>query len=387
MSMQLPEYGSGSLVNLLASLAASRGGHPRHAPLAALPGESLAAPRNLLFLLVDGLGHNYLTDVGRGGALHDHCVGRLTSVFPSTTASAITTTFTGMSPHEHGLTGWFTWFPEAQVIAAPLPFRRRGDDMPLHELGLQPERLFDTSRLLDTLDAHTFVVTAARIVDSAYSLHFGGRAARAGYADLAGMVDAIEVAVRSGPQRKYVYAYYPELDAVAHQHGVASRQAANRLTAIDAAFALLLQRLAGTDTALIVSADHGFIDTSPREALELASFPELSELLRMPLTGEPRVAFCHVQPGAQDELIRRASRTLGEYADVHASSDLIAAGWFGRGAAHPRLAERVGDVTLVMRGHCTLKDRLPGEKQHPLIGNLGGATEDEMWVPLVLARL
>jgi hypothetical protein len=385
--MQLPEYRGGSLVNLTASLAASRGGCPRHAPLAALMPETITAPRNLVFLLIDGLGYNYLAEVGRGGALHDHCVGRLTSVFPSTTASAITTSLSGLSPHEHGLTGWFTWFPEAGVVAAPLPFRRRGDDMPLGDLGLRPEQLFDASSMLDTLDARTMIVTARRIVDSTYSLHFGGRAERAGYEDLAGMVDAIEAAVRGGPERKYIHAYYPEFDAVAHQHGVASRQAASRLTAIDAAFAALLQRLSGTDTALVVSADHGFIDTAPHEALELAAFPDLAELLRLPLTGEPRVVFCHVQAGAVDDFMRRARSALGAYAEVHASADLVAAGWFGSGRAHPQLLDRVGDVTLVMRGHYTLKDRLPGEKPHALIGNHGGVTEDEMWVPLVVARL
>ncbi|RPI42280.1 MAG: hypothetical protein EHM59_18205 [Betaproteobacteria bacterium] len=72
---------------------------------------------------------------------------------------------------------------------------------------------------------------------------------------------------------------------------------------------------------------------------------------------------------------------------MRASAELVADGWFGPGQAYPRVADRIGDVTLVMWGHYTLKDRLPGEKQHVLIGNHGGVTEDEMYVPLVLARL
>ena len=385
--MALPDYRGGSLLNLIASIVAARGGRPCHAPLASLPAQEITAARNLVFLLVDGLGYNYLAEVGQGGALHDHLAGKLTSVFPSTTASAITTSFTGLSPLEHGLTGWFNWFPEGDVIAAALPFRRRGDDVPLTDLGWRPEQLFEARSLFDAIEARPIVISQRRIVDSEYSRHFGARAERHGYDDLAGMVDAIEAAVRSGPERKYVYAYYPEFDAVAHKHGVASRQAAARLTAIDAAFAELLRRLSRTDTALVVSADHGFIDTAPHEALELASFPELAELLRLPLTGEPRVAYCHVQAGAAEEFTRRAKATLASRAEVHASAELVEAGWFGTGRAHARLMDRVGDVTLVMQGHYTLKDRLPGEKQHVLIGNHGGVTEDEMLVPLVVARL
>jgi hypothetical protein len=103
--MHLPDYNGGSLLNLITSLAAARGVRARHPTLTALPPDRLALARNVVFLLVDGLGYNYLTEFGRGGALCEHLAGKLTSVFPSTTASAITTSFTGRSPHEHGLTG------------------------------------------------------------------------------------------------------------------------------------------------------------------------------------------------------------------------------------------------------------------------------------------
>jgi hypothetical protein len=385
--MRFPEYRDGSLVNLIASFTAARGGRPRHAPLAALPPGELAASRNLIYLLVDGLGYNYLTDVGRGGALVAHLAGQLTSVFPSTTASAVTASFTGLTPQEHGLTGWFTWFPEADVLAAPLPFRRRGDDRPLAELGIRTQQLFDVPNLFDELDARCVIVTPARIVDSDYSRHFGGRAERRGYEGLAGMVTEIEAAVLSGSERKYIHAYYADFDAVSHTHGVGSRQAAARLAAIDTAFADLLKRLTGTDTTIVVSADHGFIDTAAHEALDLAAYPELAALLRQPLSGEPRVAFCHVRAGCVDEFIVKAHAALDGRADVRPARELIVEGWFGPGVPHPRLTDRVGDVALVMRGHGTIRDHLPGEKRHVLIGNPGGATDDEMLIPLVLARL
>jgi len=385
--MLFPQYRDGSLLNLIASFHTSRGGRPAHGPLAALPPASIEGARNLVFLLVDGLGYNYLNEVGRGGALHDHLAGKLTSVFPSTTASAITTSFTGSSPAEHGLVGWYGWFPEAGVVAAPLPFRRRGDEVPLLQLGIAPPSLLPQRSLFDAMPCRTFVVSQRRIVDSAFSVHMGGKAQRIGYDNLAGLVDTIDAVVRGGTERKYIYAYYPEFDTVAHVHGVGSGQAAKRLTAIDAAFSALLRRLVGTDTVLVVSADHGFIDTPKSQSLELADYPALAELLRLPLTGEPRVAFCHVMPGLVDEFMRRAQVVLDGKADVRPSRDLIEEGWFGPGSVHSRLAERVGDVALVMRDHGTIKDRVDGEKQHAMIGNHGGATEDEMLVPLVLARL
>ena len=59
-------------------------------------------------------------------------------------------------------------------------------------------------------------------------------------------------------------------------------------------------------------------------------------------------------------------------------------GWFGPGAPHPRFAERIGDVALVMRGRYAVKDWTPGESRHLHIGNHGGTSEDEMLIPLIM---
>jgi hypothetical protein len=110
-------------------------------------------------------------------------------------------------------------------------------------------------------------------------------------------------------------------------------------------------------------------------------------MLMRPLSGEPRVAFCHVRPGCVEAFMAAARELLAEHADVRPSSQLVEQGWFGPGTAHPCLAERAGDVALVMKRHATIKDHLPDEKRHVLIGNHGGVTADEMLIPLVYARL
>ena len=109
--MPRPDYHGGSLVNLIASLTAACGAQPRHQTLSLLPPERIRTASNIVFVLVDGLGYNFLRDVGRGGALVEHMAGSITSVFPSTTATAITSTFTGWTPQEHAMTGWFCCRP------------------------------------------------------------------------------------------------------------------------------------------------------------------------------------------------------------------------------------------------------------------------------------
>jgi hypothetical protein len=373
-----PDYRGNGFLNLIASLVEAAGGSPRHAPLAALPPAELRGAANLVLLIVDGMGDEYVRAHGTEGNLARRRRAPMSAVFPSTTASAITTSYTGASPLEHGITGWFTYFGEAGCVCAPLPFRRRGE---ARAIPAPAARLFREGALFDGLAARPIVVTERSIAHSTYNVYHCGRAERRAYERLEELVAEIAAAARSGPERKFIYAYWPHFDKLSHEHGVASDRARAHFAEIDAAFGELLARLAGTDTLVVATADHGFMDSPPEKSLVLA--PELAPMLRFPLCGERRVAFCHVH--APREFMARAAAWLGERAEVRESSALAEEGWFGPGTAHPRFAERAGDVAILMREGWTLKDWVPGESRHLHIGNHGGASREEMLVPLVVA--
>jgi Type I phosphodiesterase / nucleotide pyrophosphatase len=376
----LPAYGGGSLVNLVASLVEARGGPRRHPTLALLEPRELEPARNVVLIIVDGLGDNYLMRQGKGGELARRRRAALTSVFPSTTASAITTSYTGCTPLEHGITGWYTYFGEAGYVAAPLPFRTRGDMLPLREKGFSPERAFRARPIFERMPARAIIVSSAEIIASDYNLYHCASAERRAYDSLERFVAEVEAAVKSGPERKFIYAYWPAYDATSHRYGSASTEAAREFERIDAAFGDLVHRLSGTETVVVATADHGFIDVPPEAALELPA--SLAAMLRFPLCGERRVVYCHVHDN--DAFAQEARDWLGERAEVRPSAELVREGWFGPGEAHPRFAERVGDVALVMNGPYTVKDWTAGEPRHLHIGNHGGATADEMMIPLIV---
>jgi len=379
--MQRPDYAGGGLANLIASIVEACGGAPRHPGLALLPARELREARNILLLLVDGLGDNYLCREGAGSALLARRRSAITSVFPSTTASAITTSFTGWTPLEHGLTGWFTYFSDAGCVGAPLPFQRRGEK---GLLGVAPARVYRAPSLFDGLARRAIAVSHRSIVNSTYNLHHCGHGERRAYDKLEGLLEQAAAAVKSGPDAKYIYAYWPEFDALSHRYGNASAETRAHFRQVDAAFAELLARLKGTDTLVVATADHGFVDSTGADALELADAPGLAGLLRYPLCGETRIAFCHVQEGREREFMQRASDWLGSRARVCPSAELAAEGWFGAGDPHPRLAERIGDVALVMNGRATVKDWTPSEPRHRHVGHHGGTSEDELLIPLIV---
>jgi hypothetical protein len=377
-----PDYSGGGLVNLMSSIVAARGGSALHAPLNNFPLADLREARNLVLLIVDGLGDNYLARRGAGGELARRRRAALTSVFPSTTASAITTSYTGRTPLEHGLTGWYTYFGAAGCVSAALPFRSRGDHLPLSRRGVTPEQIYVPGSIFERLAQNCFVVTYKDIIDSEYNQCHCRGAQRLAYETLEELVAQIEAAVKSVPEPKFVYAYWPLYDMVSHRHGAESAEALAELARIDGAFGALLGRLAGTESVVLATADHGFVDVAPDESLELPA--SLAAMLRFPLCGERRVAYCHVQDSAV--FMDQARTWLQDRADVMPSARLVHDGWFGPGTPHPRLDERIGDVALVMHGRYTVKDWTPGESRHLHIGNHGGTSEDEMLIPLIVEK-
>ena len=372
-----PDYSGGSLVNLVASIVQARGGKPLHAPLRDW-GDELGTAHNLVLLIIDGLGDNFL--MRRGGELARRRRAAITSVFPSTTATAITTSYTGRTPLEHGLTGWFTYFGQAGCVSAALPFKSRGDLLPLTTRGVTAQQIYVSNSIFESIPIRSIVVTHRDIINSEYNLHHCRGAERLAYDTVDELVSQVERAVKSGVEKKFIYAYWPHYDATSHRYGSESAQAAAQFEKIDGAFGELLQRLSGTESMIVATADHGFVDVSPDESFELPCV--LAAQLRFPLCGERRVAYCHVH--AVERFIEQAKGWLGDKADVLPSRQLVDEGWFGPGAPHPRFAERIGDVALLMRGHYTVKDWVAGEPRFLHIGNHGGTSEDEMLIPLIL---
>ena len=97
-----PDY-SNNIVNLMSSIGEASGVSSPYAPLDSL--ESLRESKNIVLMIVDGLGYNYLQKYGRGTTLQKNLKGSITSVFPPSTGSAITSFLSGLPPQQHGVIG------------------------------------------------------------------------------------------------------------------------------------------------------------------------------------------------------------------------------------------------------------------------------------------
>jgi len=392
-----PDYSAGSIVNLMTSLLRGLGAAPgdeNYPELTALPAASVAGAigrhGTVLLVVVDGLGHQFLAS-RPDSFLARHLKARLTSVFPTTTATAVTTYLTGHAPQQHALTGWFTCLKELGEIAAVLPFRSRGAGVDYARAGVDPRAIFDWPALFDRLPGTSNIVTANYIRDSAFSRVTGGTAVRCGYEDLSEFVTVCADCALGRQDKspdaarpRYVYAYWPRLDALAHMHGVASAEVAAHFEEVDAALAELAGRLEDSDTLLLISADHGLIDTAAPRTIHLEDHPRLERALTLPLCGEPRTAYCYVRPSHERDFRDYVEGELAQTCLLKPADELVEEGYFGRGVPHRRLRDRIGDYVLLMRENWIIKDRLATEKPFAQIGVHGGLSREELYVPLIV---
>ncbi|MFD3511688.1 alkaline phosphatase family protein [Streptomyces sp. NPDC058657] len=379
-SAPVPEYGSGSLADLLPTLAAGMEVPGTHAAI----GELTPADRNCVFL-IDGLGWEQikshpdeapylhsLLGTSRGGT------GRpLTAGFPSTTATSLASVGTGLTPGGHGLAGYTVRNPDTNALMNQLRWR------PWCEPHVwQPHPT--VFQLADAAGVHTAQVSSPDFQHTPLTKvalsggTFQGRLTGEDRMDLAAQHLA-------AGDRSLVYTYYSEVDGNGHRFGVDSDAWRGQLMYVDR----LAQRLAEQlppRSALYVTADHGMIDIpfDEESRIDFDEDWELSAGVAL-LGGEGRARHVYAVPGASSDVLTVWREVLGEQFWVASRDEAIELGWFGP-HVEDRVRGRIGDVVAAAHADVviTASRNEPGESS--MTGMHGSMTPIEQHVPLLEVR-
>src|SRR5262249_50370749 len=136
-------------------------------------------------------------------------------------------------------------------------------------------------------------------------------------------------------------------------------------------------------TLLVLLADHGQVDTPRSPDFELQRYTELLEGLHILPSGENRATYLHCRPG-QVEAVRAfiESRWPDDFI-VLPQETVMKSGLLGM-PLDERTAARLGELLVLSRGQAYL---WWANKEDPLRGRHGSLTQEEMLVPLAMARL
>lgn len=378
----------------------------------------------IVMVLVDGLGWQMLRE--RAG--HTPNLRRLLAdsdylhtCAPSTTAAALTTLATGVYPGAHAMVGYAVRDPllRGHLGAGHVPgpgdvfdlitFKNSShDSLTWQSVPTLIERANAKANAGCGPQLGAVSIGRSKFAGSGLSL-----AAWRGFKHIG--VDALDQrpyqayrAIKEGA--KLVYLYVGELDHAGHNHGWHSDKWLEALEALDAMVGQLFRRLPA-GTRIVLTADHGMVDTDRHHRIDLAKEKELakdvvavageSRFLQLyvpddvastpavsgPARGAagPRGAGGVVENNGRKELAQRVAKRWAEFLGDRAI-------WVGTdpsplmGPLSPGARAAVGDVLVALNDNWTVVDsRVQSFHATQLIGVHGSLTPVELEVPLIKA--
>ena len=363
----IPDYSGANLTGIIPGcLLGTSGRRPNWFP------QPLQDAERIVLLVIDGLGYEQLQR-------HAHIApnlmslvgGSITTIAPSTTASALTSLVTGASPAEHGIVGYrmdmgdsimnsLRWWSETRDLRKVHP-----------PATVQPIPPFVGMTIP--------VVSRAELEGSAFteahlrgSRPCGWRAASSIVAQCANLISSGE---------KFVYAYYDGIDKIAHERGFGAYYD-SEIAATDWLVGSLLNTLP-SGTTLAITADHGQVQVGDNVV-------HLSDDIKASLhhqSGEGRFRWLHAKRGQESDLLQIATDSYSDIAWVASRDQVIEEAWLGPargGRIADQVKRRLGDVALVPFTATTFDDPLDSGP-FSLVCRHGSLTADEMFVPF-LAR-
>ncbi|MCA9459433.1 MAG: alkaline phosphatase family protein [Nanoarchaeota archaeon] len=384
--MVLPNYKDSSIVNLMSSIGSVYSHKSIYEELKILKSNELKKYKNIVLVVVDGLGYEFIQKYGKGSFLYNNIRDKITSVFPSATSCAMTAFSTGDSTQQHALVGWYTYFKEIAMLSIPLPYVTMQSWISLSESGVDIDKIMNFSSFNSKIkNVEKITITRDDLADSDFTNKTLLPSKIISYKSLNGFFKEIQSNISIGKKKKYVLAYWPKLDVLEHEFGPDSKEVKEHFFQLDKKFESLFKKL-NDDTLVIVTADHGLIGSPKNRRVDLNKHSKLKECLSMPLSGDGRVKYCYVKLSKKDEFENYILKNLDHVCEMHKSEDLIKKNYFGLGKENSKLRDRVGDYTLIMKDNYLFNGSLLDKKTHFEVGNHGGTSEEEMFVPLILLK-
>ncbi len=384
----LPPTADGpNLVDLSRALAGIAGAHGvESTQVSTALARLIGQPEHMVFVLVDGLGMSLLEKIPASGFLPTHLALPMRTVFPSTTAVALTSLATGEWPLRHGITGWWTHVPEIENTAAILHFVARSSGKSLSAMGVTAQQAFPVDSWMGRATRDTLSLLPKELASTVYSTYFCGGKPHRAYSTLPEAVDTILTRVRTTHRPTYTYLYYEEVDSAIHRSGTAHREIARTLERLDAEMARLWEGLKGHGT-LALTADHGFLDIPDGGRRGVKFSDPLMDMLRCPPSGDARAMYFHVREDAQGKVCRALEERLGERFAVLGVEEALQMGLFGPGTASPEARVRMGDVLALSLGEDVIEYRGGNGSGHLAshAAHHSGLSPQEMRIPLVIA--
>lgn len=364
-----PDYRH-SILNITNTILHYYGVKTPYADLTVLQGALARRPKNIILLILDGMGVDLISKtLPENAFLRRHVQDEISSVFPPTTTTATTTYYSGLPPISHGWLGWAPYFKECN---RSVEIFTNLDNYTQEPAEIVVSDLLPYTHIFNRIRQQNKKVNLTKV--------FPDNIEPTGVKTFSELVKRIlKQSEKSGEQ--FILSYWPEPDHTCHKNGTYAKSVIKKMTFFNRKIQELSQKL--SDSVLIVSADHGHIPAT--RYVYLDDYPDIIKTLVAPISLEDRAAAVFVKPGCHQAFEQAYQKHLSADFLLMSATDIVGKGLLGEGEQHRKVADFLGDYVLIAKGETTLRQRLKDSKSEPMKSVHAGLSRREMVVPLIIA--
>lgn len=372
--LRFPDY-ENSILSTITSILKYYGIDNGHKSLAILDKKLKKKYKNVVLLVLDGMGEQVLNVLSKNGYFKKNELTCVTSVYPSTTTAAMTTYYSGKSPLETGWIAWSQYFKEYGRCLNMLP---RVESYTEEKLKKVTNDVYETVinyktvyEMLEEKGIKAFEVCPA---------HVERKSKRTAIADnLDELCESIKT-LCSTPDRKFILTYLDNPDGLLHKYGVSSNEAKEFVLNAEEKVENLMNEL--KNTLVIVTADHGHKDIG--KVYSVLEHPDLRDCLIMPEFFESRFVGFWVKEDRKEEFETIFKREFNDFI-LLSKEEVLELGLLGVGVPHRKIDDFLGNYVAVSVGDSIFRlqnDYFEGKMVKK--STHCGLTKDEMDVPVIV---
>ena len=383
--LMLPNY-KNSILNLISSILKKYNVDTQYSELTQIRNIINKDFDNIVLVVLDGMGDNILKKNGSEGIFYNNKICTITSVFPTTTTAAMTTYYSGKPPIETGWIAWTQYFKEYGKYIDVLP---EIDDSNGEKIKVKGKRIKDIigyKNIYEKILEKNPKLTVCEIVPS-YCKKKTKLTISAN--NIEEMCNGILTLCTRKDRKNFIFAYSDNPDDIIHKNGCYSDETKKFIKDTEKYFKKLINDLKGTNTLLMISADHGHNDI--KEKISILDLPEIQECLIMPPFLESRMISFFVKSEKKKKFEEEFNKKFKNKYILYNKKDFLDSGMMGYGKKHNKIDDFIGDYIaiaisdsiIVLENYFDRELKGKNEKKSTHCG----LTKNEMEVPLIVFEI
>ncbi len=322
---------------------------------------------NVILQIYDGLGINILEKhFKEDSILRKNLKYKITSVFPATTVAATKSLLTGKYPAEHGWLGWNMYFKEDDEMVS-VYLNKVKDTKDNSKVPVKEKEYMYCENIVENINKNT--------ENEAYILW---------KYDEINKINSLEECrnkikeLAKDKNKKFIYTYEENPDSLIHENGIDSNIVKEKLKELEANVEKIYEDM-NEDTILIITADHGLIDTNH---IVLKEYPDIFNMLERTTGLEERASAIKLKNGVNPKEFEKCfNKHFGEWFILYPKEKVIQEKILGENIQKEIVLENISDYIAIGISDKSLKYVEDG---HDFKANHAGITKQEMEVPLII---